>query len=74
MNLVREISDLIADSILSCVFGQSNLERRLPYVDKGKTSSITIGNYVKVVIIQTVKRAFNPLRMMFNIFDTMTIG
>lgn len=46
-NITREISDLIADSVLVCVFGQSSINKKVPFETLSGIEDIFVGEHMK---------------------------
>ena len=56
MNLIREVSDHIMDCVEVCVFGQTNLHKKVEMNYKGKHSQVTLGEFLKIIFIQNGAR------------------
>lgn len=74
MNLIREVSDLVAESVIACIFGQSMVSQLLPYIQNDDSKMITIGDFMRKILFGVFRRVIHPVRIMMEVFDNSFIN
>jgi hypothetical protein len=63
VNISAEVSDLITECVLQCVFGTSSEQLgKLDYVQKGKSNPLYLGQFLKQSFVDHMRRQLKVYR------------
>lgn len=75
VNITAEISDMITECVLQCVFGMSSESLgKIGYRRFGEVTMLNPGQYLKQNFVDHVSRNLRVFRQYFDIFDEVIIG
>ena len=73
-HLYKEPTDMVMNSILASVFGNSNVNRKFEYFENGVSQKLNVGEAVRTIFMRLIKRGYHPIRLMTSMLDTYYIN
>ena len=74
MNFASELSELLTDVIVGCIFGEFNVNIFMDYLENGVTRKVSLGYFLKNMSAKIFFRITSVARVFSDIFDSWNLN